>query len=539
VFHASLFAQQGILYRPFDDIPVIPVDYPPLSFPIVTAVGYLTGSLLTAGRAVSLFSFVAVAALVFKTVQVTTTSKLAGVIASLFWMALVSRIADAYVGMNDPQMLGHLFSTGALYLFCRWQPRLEGTRIWIVSLLCVVGIFTKHSLLAVPVALGLALLVSGRCNFIRFVVSGAVSGSLLLLGCLAWNGAPVISNLVETLPTASTELLQLQYRYFFVQRGLWALALPVLAFCLLKRSPGVFLSYLLSSFVFATLAMRGVGCDVNHLFDLFIAVALVLGACVAVFTEKVRRATASEHRFTSWRPLLLVVSMSAIATALTFNEFTLARFGSSDGVLEPSTISTVRLAQAALLFAAIAIACFVQRLVTCLRGFSLENAATILFLGIALGGAYFPVAKHYVQDLNALDYGALAAAERQYAADVQRLRSIQGPALFEDVLLGLDAGKDFLFDPFLGATLMSRGRLSEEVLIRRIREREFGAIVLRLKLPEAFEKKRKEAVSPKRNFSERWTDNVLRAIHEYYEPEFRAGAESYFFYRPRNSRQRF
>jgi hypothetical protein len=86
---------------------------------------------------------------------------------------------------------------------------------------------------------------------------------------------------------------------------------------------------------------------------------------------------------------------------------------------------------------------------------------------------------------------------------------------------------------------MSRGRLSEEVLIRRIREREFGAIVLRLKLPEAFEKKRKEAVSPKRNFSERWTDNVLRAIHEYYEPEFRAGAGSYFFYRPRNSRQRF
>jgi hypothetical protein len=81
---------------------------------------------------------------------------------------------------------------------------------------------------------------------------------------------------------------------------------------------------------------------------------------------------------------------------------------------------------------------------------------------------------------------------------------------------------------------MSRGRLSEDVLIRRIRAKEFGAIVLRIKLPEAFNKPRKPMTDPNRNFSDRWTDNVLRVIDRYYESDSGGGPGSYFFYRPRN-----
>jgi hypothetical protein len=378
---------------------------------------------------------------------------------------------------------------------------------------------------------------SNKRSFIRFAASGAVWGSLLLAASLAWGGERMISHIIETLPIASTELLLLQSKRFFVERGLWALALPAVAVCLFHVGHRLFLTYLLSSLVFATLAMRGVGCDVNHLFDLFIAAALLLGTCAAVLIEKVKLANAGHGRPTRWRPLLLVLSLSAIAAALTLNEFTLARFGSSDGVLEHSTIVGIRAAQAGLLLAGIGIGLFLERLVAWMRGWSLASAATVVFLMIALGGACFPLFKHYRQYLSALDYDTLAAAERRYLADVQRLRSIAGPALFEDPLLGFDAGKDFLFDPFLGSTLMSRGRLSEEVVIRRIREREFGAIVLRIKLPDAFARTRKEVRSPKRNFSERWTDNVLRAIDEYYQPDFRRGPGSYVFYRPRPIRQ--
>jgi hypothetical protein len=154
---------------------------------------------------------------------------------------------------------------------------------------------------------------------------------------------------------------------------------------------------------------------------------------------------------------------------------------------------------------------------------------------MVLGGTFTPAAKQYSRDLGQLDYQELKSVEQRYLADVRRLQSIAGPALFEEPLIGFDAGKDFLFDPFLGSMLMSRGRLPEDVLIRRIREREFGAIVLGSELAAILKESPGESSLAKRTFSERWTDNVLKAIGEYYEPDFRSGRGVYIFYRPRNS----
>jgi hypothetical protein len=534
VFHASLLAKQGILYRPFDDLPIIPVDYPPLSFPIVSAVSYLTGSLLLAGRLVSLLSFAAVAVLIFAAIRIVTRSTPAAAIAGLLWLGLISRISGAYVGMNDPQMLGHLFSVGALYLFCRWRPRFNTLRIFIVAALCVLGLLVKHSLVSVPFALGIVLLFSNQRDFFRFAASGTVFGSLLLLACIVWNGVPAVTNLTEIIPLASTELLLSQYAVLFLDRGLWALALPLAALSLLRPAPGLFVVYLLSSFGFGTLAMRGLGCDVNHLFDFFIAAALLLGFCAGRFDEAVQRAADGADHAGSWRPLLLALSISAIAAAVILNEVTLARFASSDGVLERSTIATLRFSQTAVLLTGIGTVLFLQRLVESLKGFSVRSAAKPLLLMIVLGGTLTPVARQYARDLSQLDYQEMKSVEQHYLADVRRLQAIPGPALFEDPLIGFDAGKEFLFDPFLGSMLMSKGRLPEDVLIRRIRERAFGAIVLRLQLADTLKKPRGKSGPAKRTFSDRWTDNVLKAMGEYYEPDFRGGRGVYFFYRPRN-----
>jgi hypothetical protein len=435
--------------------------------------------------------------------------------------------------MNDPQMLGHLFSTAALYLFCRWRGELTSARIIAVAVMCVAALFTKHSVLAIPAALAVALLVSDRHRFARFAASGILLGSLTLGVILLWTGSPAITNLSETVPVTSNVLLLAESKRLMLDRGLWVLALPLGALWISRRRDILLPAYFTAAAAFGTSAMRGVGCDVNHLFDLFIAAALSLGICAAASVDRCRRPADGHDYSRIWQVVLGALSLLAIGAAALVSEFSLSRFVSSDGVLEQSTVTTIRSWQAAVLLCGLATILFRRRLVAWLRPYSLGRAATVFSLLLIVATTFLPVVRHYAADLATLDYGKLKTAEERYLADVRRLRAIPGPALVEDILLGFDAGKDFLFDPFLGATLMSRGRLSEDVLIERIRRKEFGAIVLWLKLPEALARPRKPVTDPNRNFSERWTDNVLKAIAEYYEPDFREGAAGSFFYRPR------
>jgi hypothetical protein len=433
--------------------------------------------------------------------------------------------------MNDPQMLGHVFAVGALYLFCRWKAQLSGRKIFAISALCVLGLFTKHSLLSVPFALGVTLLWADRRDFFRFVIGGTAFGSVLLIASVAWNGYSVITNVIQTVPTASTDLLLVQYKRLFLERGLWALGLPILLFWRVGPSRlRIFSIYSFLSFTLATLAMRGSG--QNHLFDFFIAVALLLGICAGLFTDR-KLAVDGKDYAKSWRVLLLVLSLSAVALGLTVNEFTLARFVSSDGILEPSTISTIRLWQALIVLAGTGILIFYQRLLALTKYFNPKSAATIVSFVIVLAGSFIPIVQQYGEDLKELDYQALQSVERRYLADVRRLRSTPGPALFEEALIGFDAGKDFVFDPFLGSTLMEKGRLSEDILIDRIKKKDFGAIVLTFKIPANLEKFTSTGSRPKRSFSERWTDNTLRAIADHYEPDYQDAPGFYFFYRPK------
>jgi hypothetical protein len=538
VFHASLLAQHGILHRPFDQMPVVPVDYPPLSFFVVIAVSRLTGSLLLAGRVVALFSFVAIGVLLFETVRVLTRSKPAGLLAAVFWLSLISRLFGGYVGMNDPEMLGHLFTFAALYLFCRWHGDFHTFRIFIVALLCVLGIFSKHSIVAIPVALAMALLFSTPRDFLRFALNGVGLGALLLLSAVVWNGESAITNLIELAPPASTALLAATYKQLFLHQALWIVVLPVAALWPFKRTGPLIPIYVLSSLAFGSLAMRGIGCGPNHLFDFFIAIALSLGLCAANFVQTSTITPDGRDHATPWRRLLIVLSASAVAGALLANEFTLARFVSSDGVLEPPTVATIRVLQVLALHAGIGIALFFRRLVTGFKSYPVARVVAPALLAVVLAAGLIPMTQQYARDLNELDYQALASAEQRYLADVQRLRSIPGPALFEEALIGFDAGKDFLFDAYLGATLMSKGRLSEDVLIRPIREQAFSAIVLTFEIPGGFEKWPRAGGLPKRTVTERWTDNVLRAMSEHYEPVFQESRGFYIFYRPRKLEQR-
>jgi hypothetical protein len=175
-YHALAAMTGGALYpRP----PSLMIDnYPPLSFFVVAAVGKLAPDLVVAGRIVSLLSTLVVGWAVFaiaRRMQADTT-------AALFAAALVLAkllAASTYVGIDDPQMLGHaLGCLGFLLAIGRSGTR----RLAVGAFLLTLAVFVKHMLIVQPLALLIWFLWYDRKSaglFAMFGVLFAVLGFLL------------------------------------------------------------------------------------------------------------------------------------------------------------------------------------------------------------------------------------------------------------------------------------------------------------------------------------------------------------------------
>jgi hypothetical protein len=127
-----------------------------------------------------------------------------------------------------------------------------------------------------------------------------------------------------------------------------------------------------------------------------------------------------------------------------------------------------------------------------------------------------------------LDYGRLRRAQEIYRRDVALLRSIPGPALFESLLLGHDAGKEVLADPINSAQMIAMGRIRESLLTDAIKGRQFGAIVLDADLDDALCGARYLTYTT----LTRWTPGTLAAVAENYR-RLQTDRSPRFFYVPR------
>jgi hypothetical protein len=135
-------------------------NYPPLSFFLVGGVGRLVGDQVVAGRAVALVSLAVVAWAVQALVRRATGSRLLGAVGALLLLAVMMVDYRAYVGMNDPQWLGHAFmSVGLLVLSVERRNR---GRLLAAMLLVLAGGLVKHSLVPLPLAITLWLLWHDR-----------------------------------------------------------------------------------------------------------------------------------------------------------------------------------------------------------------------------------------------------------------------------------------------------------------------------------------------------------------------------------------
>jgi len=265
--HVLRLLAGGPLYPPPSSLLVN--NYPPLSFYAIAALTPLTGDAVIAGRLLAFAAFLAVCGLLLMVGQRMGARAAAAGLGVLFF-ALTLLTASDYVGIADPQMLGHAIQLGALLILLRGH-------IAAAALLLAASLFVKHNLVALPLACTLWLTWRHRRAGTRFIGLGLIAlgaGMIafqLCYGISLWQAlmTPRLSSLAN-LSAAVTHL--------------WWAPIPLAAAALLKGPyRGFLLTYMALALLLGLFFATGDGVDANAFFDLAIAAGLTLTLSAPLF----------------------------------------------------------------------------------------------------------------------------------------------------------------------------------------------------------------------------------------------------------------
>ena len=258
--HALSLLAGKSLYSPPQSLMVN--NYPPLSFYLVAALTKMTGDAVIAGRILSLLSFLGICAGLAIVRQMALSAHAAWAAALFFAATLL--IASDYVGMDDPQLLGHAIQLFALLLLLRG-------RILPAAAVFALSLFFKHNLLALPLAAVIGLWQRDHSAALRFAIAG---GGFAVLGLILF----YLTFGTSLLSVVSSSRLISPGNVVNAVSHLWWAALPFAGLFLL-RGPRreLCLSYAAIALIVGLLFSTGDGVDVNVFFDLTIACALGLG----------------------------------------------------------------------------------------------------------------------------------------------------------------------------------------------------------------------------------------------------------------------
>jgi len=263
------------------------VNYPPLSFYINGFFGLLLGDIVLAGRLLSFLSLIAITVGVAYFIGRKSKQFFAPIYAGLICIGSFAAFTTHYVGMFDPQMLGHAFTFMALLFYLSNKNILDSTfKILIVAVFCVLGLFIKHSIVALPFAIGLDILIQSRKKFL-----------LWWAFCLA---ATMVLVLFTTLMDGKGFLPQLAFpRRLFLSKAIidtarfgLKIVIPLLIIFpwLIHRIKGypirVISIYFGLGLIFGIYMSGGYGSDVNMFFDCIIALSLLIGLFLAELNGK-------------------------------------------------------------------------------------------------------------------------------------------------------------------------------------------------------------------------------------------------------------
>lgn len=186
----ALNAFGGQLYPPPGSY--IVNNYPPLWFYLTGGLTRLGGDPIFSGRIIAFLSFLATASAIFAILRGLKSSMAAALAGTLCFALILAGLLESYVGLSEPQMLAHALVTSGTAVLVRANSAKAAA---LAALLTVIGLFTKHVVIALPLASLVWLFIYRRNLLLPWLIAGAVSGLAALAAWLALH-ANVMSNML-------------------------------------------------------------------------------------------------------------------------------------------------------------------------------------------------------------------------------------------------------------------------------------------------------------------------------------------------------
>lgn len=249
-------------------------NYPPLSYYIVGGLGCGLGDMILAGRLLSLAAVLGIAATIALAVRRLGGDRGGAWIGAAFFVAVMSRFCERYVGMDDPQLLGQAVMA---FGFVGFLTALKRDRGYLAPILLMAFAgFIKHNIIALPMTAFVWLTFSRPREALKCFSAAAV---LVVIGfglCFASFGRDFFTNMLFSREYSWTRALKGigDLKYLEV-----ALIASLLVGWTKRHDRGVQICCLLMGIAAVTFFLQktGAGVDANAQFDLIIAVSMGVG----------------------------------------------------------------------------------------------------------------------------------------------------------------------------------------------------------------------------------------------------------------------
>jgi len=279
-YFAQLAMRTGSPYPPA--VGLLVNNYPPLSFYIIGGIARITGDAIVAGRLVSLLALGVLSFGIVHAARLMGCAPRKAMFAALLFVSCLLLTSD-YVGMDDPQLLGHAIAIWGLVIILR-APNNPRSMVF-AALIFTVAFFVKHNLIILPSALALWLMLANRRSALTFIAAGVI---FLLIGLGLFRDA-FGTDLFRQL--SSARIYSLVNVTMALENWLpWA-ALPLCGAIILifiarrDRDTILVLIYVAVASVGGVLFSSGEGVDANAMFDADIALIL----CAALLLDRLGR----------------------------------------------------------------------------------------------------------------------------------------------------------------------------------------------------------------------------------------------------------
>jgi hypothetical protein len=267
-------------------------NYPPIAFYVLalSSADHRTAF----GRSIALVSFAFWTILIAATAHAMGCTRAEAAFGAALFAATMFGVSS-YVGMSDPQMLGHVAQWIALWLVAR--SRRPSTLVAAAALLTA-GVFTKDSLLALPLALAAWLWTVDRRAARTFTVAGVTVAAIAWAGCTMLYGPAFAREVLAPRDFAIADVVRATVVWCARMAAFLALVVFLVRRVRRDEAAAFAVLYVTLAAAIGLALVGGAGVDWNVLFD------ANAGCCLA--------AAIAIHRLEPRRRSLAVVALVAL-----------------------------------------------------------------------------------------------------------------------------------------------------------------------------------------------------------------------------------